>query len=506
VSRIEERPAEAPTETAPHLGAPVRRQGPPGEGTVHELSRPGRRAWSFPPLDVDAVELPVQHRRTSAPGLPEVAERDLVRHYTRLSQQNYGVDTGFYPLGSCSMKYNPKVAENVAGMHGFQRLHPLQPDQTTQGMLELLWRLEGALCEITGMARATLQPPAGACGELTGLLIMRAYHAEHGGPRRKVLIPEAAHGTNPASVRLGGFDAVGVPADPRGLVDVRALEALVDEDVAGLMLTNPNTLGLFEEDIARITDLIHGAGGLVYYDGANLNAIMGRVRPGDMGFDIVHINTHKTFATPHGGGGPGAGPVGVVEPLVPYLPVPRVEREDDGMFRLASEEPRSIGRMHGFHGNAAVLVRAYAYVFLHGGDGLTATSERAVLNANYLASLVKDAFPLAYPDGRPMHEFVSTAAALKDETGARAMDVAKRLIDLGYHPSTVYFPLVVEEAMMVEPTETETRETLDAFAAALRQTSDEARADPRLLQEAPVSTPVRRLDEARAARQLKLRW
>jgi glycine dehydrogenase subunit 2 len=341
---------------------------------------------------------------------------------------------------------------------------------------------------------------------MTGLLIMRAYHAKNGRRRAKVLIPDSAHGTNPASVHLGGYQAVAVPSDARGLVDVDALESLVDDETAGLMLTNPNTLGLFERDIERITTAIHGVGGLVYYDGANLNAIMGRTRPGDMGFDIVHINTHKTFATPHGGGGPGAGPVGVVEHLVPFLPVPRVERDDDGAFHLDAEAPDAIGRMHGFHGNVGVLVRAYVYVFLHGGDGLRAVSDHAVLNANYLAALVREAFPVAYPDSRPMHEFVASAAALERATGVRAMDIAKRLIDLGFHPSTVYFPLVVDEAMMVEPTETESKETLDAFAAALLQAADEARSAPDLLHDAPVTAPVRRLDEARAARQLKLRW
>ena len=492
---------------AGRAGAPVRTQDPVGDSaTLKDRSRPGRRAYSLPPLDVPEATVPAGFARAERAGLPEVAERDLVTHYTRLSQRNYGVDTGFYPLGSCSMKYNPKVAENAAQLAGFQRAHPNQPDHTVQGSLELLWRLERALCEITGMSRATLQPPAGACGELTGLLIMRAHHESQGRQRRRVAIPDSAHGTNPASVRLAGYEAMKVPSDARGLVDVGALERLVDEDVAGLMLTNPNTLGLFEEEIQRITEVVHEIGGLVYYDGANLNAILGRCRPGDMGFDIVHINTHKTFATPHGGGGPGAGPVGVTEELVPFLPVPRVERADDGTFRLEGGFPDSIGRMHGFLGNFGVLVRAYAYVFLHGRDGLKEVAERAVLNANYLAERVKGAFPLEHPDGRPMHEFVATARRLKEETGIRAMDVAKRVIDLGYHPSTVYFPLVVEEAMMVEPTETETMESLDAFAEALLRAHREAHEDPELLHEAPVTTPVRRLDEARAARRLTLRW
>ena len=495
-------------ETGRRIGAPVRTQGPPvRQGTIRDLSRPKRRAFSLPALDVPETQIPEGFERNARAELPEVAERDLVSHYTRLSQLNYGVDTGIYPLGSCSMKYNPKVAEAGATLPGFQRLHPLQPDATTQGALELMWRLERALCEITGMARATLQPPAGACGELTGLLIMRAFHTKNGHARRRIAIPDSAHGTNPASVRLAGYGAVHVPSDARGLIDVGALEKLVDEDVAGLMLTNPNTLGLFEQEIERITQVIHDVGGLVYYDGANLNAILGRCRPGDMGFDIVHINTHKTFATPHGGGGPGAGPVGVTEALVPFLPVPRIERDEaTGSFHVSSDAPDSIGRMHGFLGNFGVLVRAYAYVFLHGQEGLREVAERSVLNANYLASRVKDLYPLAHPDGRPMHEFVSSARKLKEETGIRAMDVAKRVIDLGYHPSTVYFPLVVEEAMMVEPTETETMESLDGLAEALRQAHREAHDDPDLLHDAPVTTPVRRLDEARAARHLKLRW
>jgi len=486
-------------------GAPVRRADPPhAADTLKVLSRPGRRASTFPPLDVPSAEIPADQRRASAAWLPEVAERDLVSHFTRLSQRNYGVDTGFYPLGSCSMKYNPKVADEAAALPGFRRLHPHQPEETIQGALELLWELERALCEVTGMSRATFQPAAGASGELTGLLIMRAFHEKNGDPRRRIVIPDSAHGTNPASVRMAGFDVAEVPSDSRGLVDLSALEKLVGDDVAGLMITNPNTLGLFETDILDIARVVHEAGGLLYYDGANLNAILGRVRPGDMGFDIVHLNTHKTFATPHGGGGPGAGPVAVVDRLVPFLPAPLVERTDDGLFGWDHDRPDTIGRVHGFFGNFAVLVRAYAYVFGHGADGLPAVGERAVLNARYLAERVRDVFPLAY-DQLPMHEFVATAKPLR-RFGVRAMDVAKRLIDLGFHPSTVYFPLIVEEAMMVEPTETESRETLDAFGDAMLQVAREAAEDPDLLHEAPLTAPVRRLDEARAARHLDIRW
>ncbi|MBA3728766.1 MAG: aminomethyl-transferring glycine dehydrogenase subunit GcvPB [Actinobacteria bacterium] len=487
------------------VGAPVRTTGPPVPATLREVSRRGRRAWSLPEMDVPPVEVPHEHRREGRVGLPEVSERDLVRHFTRLAQINFGIDTGFYPLGSCSMKYNPKVAETVAALPGFQRLHPHQPEETVQGALEMLWRLERALCEITGMHRATLQPPAGASGELTGLLIMRAFHEKQGSPRAKVLIPDSAHGTNPASVTLAGYRAVQVPSDSRGLVDLGRLEKVVDDDVAGLMLTNPNTLGLFEEEIQAVAAAMHRVGALLYYDGANLNAVLGRVRPGDMGFDIVHMNTHKTFATPHGGGGPGAGPVGVTERLEPFLPAPVVGFDPEGQrYFWDSDRPDSIGRVHGFGGNFGVLVRAYAYVFGHGRDGLREVGERAVLNANYLATRVKDAYPLAYP-GRPMHEFVATAKRFRSH-GVRAMDIAKRLIDLGFHPPTVYFPLVVEEALMVEPTETESMETLDAFAEALLQVAREAETDPEPLHEAPTTTPVRRLDEAKAARELKLHW
>jgi glycine dehydrogenase subunit 2 len=477
-----------------------------GETLVFELSRPGRRASTIPALDVPPAPpeaVPAALRRAQPPGLPEVAERDLVRHYTRLSQRNYGIDLGFYPLGSCSMKYNPKVAEETAALGGFRRLHPLQPESLTQGALRLLVELEHALCAVTGMAGVTFQPAAGAHGELTGLLIMRAWHHAHGRDRRTVIIPDSAHGTNPASVTSAGYAVATVPSNDRGLVDVDALEAMVSPDVAGLMITNPNTLGLFEENIARVAGLIHGVGGLLYYDGANLNAILGRSRPGDMGFDIVHMNLHKTFATPHGGGGPGAGPLAVTEALLPFLPHPR-PAFDGSRYRWDEGDERSIGRVHTFHGNFGILVRASAYVRANGHDGLRRVSERAVLNANYLARRLAGVYDLAYP-GQPMHEFVLSARRQRAR-GARAMDIAKRIIDYGFHPPTVYFPLIVDEAMMVEPTETESVETLDAFADAMLAVDREIEADPRAIADAPTSAPVSRPDEARAARDLRARW
>ena len=476
---------------------------------VFELSRKGRRAWSLPEAKVDAPGLdelvPERFRRSEPPALPEISERDLVRHYTRLSQRNWAIDVGAYPLGSCSMKYNPKVAEEAAAMPGFAALHPLAPDDQVQGALELLGTLQEALCEATGMDAITMQPAAGAQGELTGLLIMRAFHEANGDARRRVIIPDSAHGTNPASVSLAGYEAVEVRSDERGLVDVEALLDVLDENVAGLMLTNPNTLGLFERDIVRIATAVHEIGGLLYYDGANFNSIVGVVRPGDMGFDIVHLNLHKTFATPHGGGGPGSGPLAVSERLARFLPAP-VLVYDKGAERWGwdHDRPDSIGRIHSFHGNFGINVRAYAYLRSLGPEGLRRVAERAVLNANYLRALIADAFPTKYP-GICMHEFVSSAKPLKRH-GVRAMDVAKRLIDFGYHPPTVYFPLVVEEALMVEPTETESKETIDGLADALNQIAREAEANPDLLHDAPVTTPVRRPDEARAARQLTVRW
>jgi glycine dehydrogenase subunit 2 len=483
------------------------------EPTIFERSRTGRRASSLPPLDVPDVDpadaLPGVELASEPPLLPEIGELDLVRHLTRLSHRNHGIDVGFYPLGSCSMKYNPRQAEAIAGLPGFRDLHPWAPDAAAQGTLGLLHELEVWLAELTGLSAASFQPAAGAHGELTGLLVMRAFHEDHGDARRAIVVPDSAHGTNPASAAMAGYEVVTVPSGPDGLVDVDALEALVDEQTAGLMLTNPNTVGLFEVEIERIAAVLRRVGALLYYDGANFNAICGRVRPGDMGFDVVHLNVHKTFATPHGGGGPGAGPVVVSERLAPYLPGPVVVRSEDAdgapVYRWDHDRPKSIGRMHGFHGNTMVLARALSFLLFHGGDGLATMSAKAVLNANYVAAQVTDVLPLGYPQHQPMHEFVSTGRSLKRHD-VRVLDLCKRLIDLGFHPPTNYFPLIVDEALMVEPTETETPETLDAFVAALRQAVADAAEDPSLLTEAPTTTPVGRLDEGKAGRELVLRW
>jgi glycine dehydrogenase subunit 2 len=481
------------------------------EPTLFELSQPGRRSWSLrstgiPEWDVTDL-VPLEHRRTGPVEVAEVSERDLVAHFTRLSHRQYSVDLGAYPLGSCTMKYNPKACDSVAAMAGLADAHPATPPYLVPGWMELLVELEAILCEITGMAAATLQPAAGAAGELTGLLLMRAWHEQRGETRRRIIIPDSAHGTNPASVTLGGYEVATIASDERGCVDLGALRAALDDDVAGMMLTNPNTLGLFEEDIAEIADSVHGAGGLMYYDGANLNAILGVVRPGDMGFDIVHMNLHKTFATPHGGGGPGAGPVAVSADLAPYLPGPRPARgagadgRGDGGFSW--EMPaRSIGRVHSWHGNALVLARAYAYLLLNGGDGLRRVAEAAVLNANWLRHRLRGAYDIPY-DRPNMHEMVLSVASLKKQRGIRALDVAKRLLEEGFHSPTVYFPLTVDEALMVEPTETESPETLEELAAALeRIAGDEAS----VAEAAPRTTPVGRVDEARAARRLIPTW
>lgn len=476
---------------------------------IFEVARAGRRAWSLPDADVDAPNVdelvPDDLQRKTPPDLPEVSERDLVRHYTRLSQRNWAIDVGAYPLGSCTMKYNPKIAEEVAALGGFSTLHPMCDDDLAQGALELLGTLERALCAATGMARLTFQPAAGAQGELTGLLIMRAWHTSQGNARHKVIIPDSAHGTNPASVTLAGYEAVEVPSDERGLVDLEALESVLDDDVAGLMLTNPNTLGLFERDIEKIAAALHAVGGLLYYDGANFNSIVGLVRPGDMGFDIVHMNLHKTFATPHGGGGPGSGPLAVSSRLERFLPRPVLAWDDNtDKWHWDDSRPDSIGRIHSFHGNFGINVRAYAYLRSLGPEGLKSVAEHAVLNANYLRVLIADVLPTAYP-GTCMHEFVASAKHLRKH-GVRGMDVAKRLIDLGYHPPTVYFPLVVEEALMVEPTETESKETVEGLADAFITAVRDAQEQPQRLLDAPRTTPVRRPDEARAARVLNVRW
>ncbi|HEX2192413.1 MAG TPA: aminomethyl-transferring glycine dehydrogenase subunit GcvPB [Acidimicrobiales bacterium] len=477
------------------------------EPTLFELSAPGRGAASFRTTGVPewtAEELvPTGHLRREPAPVAEVSERDLVAHFTRLSHRQYSVDLGAYPLGSCTMKYNPKLCDDAASLPGLTDVHPAAPPALVQGWLELLVDLEQALCRVTGMHAATLQPPAGAAGELTGLLLMRAWHGREGAGdrRRRVLIPDSAHGTNPASVTLGGYDVTTVPSDDRGCVDVAALHDRLDDDVAGIMLTNPNTLGLFEEDIAEIAAAVHGVGGLLYYDGANLNAILGVTRPGDMGFDIVHMNLHKTFAVPHGGGGPGAGPVAVSERLAPFLPGPRPVRRAEGGYGWAWPE-RSIGRVHSWHGNALALARAWSYVLANGGDGLRRVAEAAVLNANWLRNRIRGAYDIPY-DRPNMHEFVASAAGLRRRTGLRAADVAKRLLEEGFHAPTVYFPLIVEEALMIEPTETESLQTLEALADALltiaRDDADEAH-------QAPRTSPVGRLDEARAARQLVPTW
>jgi len=474
------------------------------EPTLIEMSVAGRRAWSLPALDVPEVALDLPERAKTSVSLPEVSEHDLVMHYTRLSHRNFSVDLGAYPLGSCTMKYNPKVCDWAAEYPAFRDLHPSTPEESAQGALAVLLEAERFLCEITGMERATFQPPAGASGELTGLLIMRAFHEDKGETRTKILIPDAAHGTNPASVTLGGYEAIEVPSNERGMVDVDALRERLDDQVAGLMLTNPNTLGLFEADILEIADAVHEVGGLVYYDGANLNAIMGIAKPGLMGFDIVHSNLHKTFATPHGGGGPGAGPVAVHDHLVPFLPGPLPEVDAGGVIRWVMPE-KSIGRVHGKHGNFGVVLRALTYMMALGGDGLRRVSERAVLNARYLEELLRGPYDLPY-ESPCMHEFVASAKTLKRETGTRAMDIVKALMDEGFHAPTVYFPLIVEEALMIEPTETQSLQTMDALAGALLSIADTARTDPDALHAAPVRTPIGRPDEASAARNLRVSW
>jgi glycine dehydrogenase subunit 2 len=477
------------------------------EPTIFERSSPGRTAISWPPSDVPerppADYLRAENLRADLP-LPEVSEVDLIRHFTHLSSMNYGVDSGFYPLGSCTMKYNPKVNEELASLAGLSELHPYQDEALCQGILRILYDMQVFLTEIGGMDAVTLQPAAGAQGEFTALMLVKRHHERVGeGHRRIVIVPDSSHGTNPATAARCGYEIVKIPSGPDGRVDLPTLTAALSRDVAAVMLTNPNTLGLFEGEAQRISQVVHEAGALLYCDGANMNAIMGIHRPGDAGFDAMHFNLHKTFSAPHGGGGPGSGPVAVKEFLAPYLPIPVVGFRH-GKYFLDCDRPDSIGMVHSFYGNTGVIVKAYAYILTLGAAGLKEVSENAVLNANYLLSRIKAEYDVPYGD-RCMHEFVASAAKQK-ALGIRALDVAKRLMDYGFHPPTIYFPLIVPEALMVEPTETESIETLDAFADALLAIVKEAESDPEIIKSAPHVTPVSRLDEAEAARKLELRW
>ena len=463
----------------------------------------GKSGNFIPENDCPEEGLNLLIQRKSAIGLPVVGEQDVIRHYVELASKNYHIDKGMYPLGSCTMKYNPVVNEEIAGLEGFPGLHPLQDEEDVQGALELMYRLEAALCEITGMSGFSLQPVAGAHGELTGMMIVRDYFRDRKENRKIVLVPDSAHGTNPASVVSCGFTPVIVPSNEMGLIDPDILKNEIDEDTAVLMLTLPNTLGLFEKDITRIVEIVHDAGALIYMDGANMNALLGVVRPGDIGLDIMHLNLHKTFATPHGGGGPGAGPVGVREDLKDFLPVPRVIMDGD-KFRFSEKSEKTIGRVHPWYGNFNVLVKAYAYICSLGASGIRDVAENAIINANYLMKKISQWYDLKYP-GPCMHEFVASGRNLK-QYGVRTTDVAKRLLDYGIHAPTVYFPLIVEEALMIEPVETESKETLDHFADVMEKIAREAENDPELLLQAPVTTPVRRLDEATAARNPELCW
>ncbi len=475
---------------------------------IYELSRSGKRTYipikKSSSLKSKEELLPEEVLRKEKAYLPEVSELDVVRHYTNLSQLNMSVDTNFYPLGSCTMKYNPKISEYVTLNSQFKDIHPYYPERFSQGALEILYEAASYLEKISGMDKVTFQPAAGAHGELTSLLIIRAYHTSKGNPRKKVIVPDSAHGTNPASSALAGYEVVEVRSNERGMVDCKHLRELMDEDVAAIMLTNPNTLGIFEENIKKIADIAHEYGALLHYDGANLNAILGRVRPGDMGFDTIQFNLHKTFATPHGGGGPGSGPVGVKAHLVEFLPIPQIEKTDKGEYFLNYDYPNSIGKVRAFYGNFLVVLKAYIYLRILGEEGIFETSEAAVLNANYLLSLIKDYFDLQY-DERYMHEFVISTKRYKDK-GIKALDVAKRLIDYGFHPPTIYFPLIVKEDLMIEPTETEDRETIESFANALKEIAKEIEDNPDILKDAPHTTPVKRLDEVWAARNLILRY
>jgi glycine dehydrogenase subunit 2 len=473
-----------------------------------EKSTPGKRAIRFPAPDVPTIPveegIPADLIRQTPAALPELSEIEVIRHFTGLSRRNHGIDVDFYPLGSCTMKYNPKINEAVARIPTIAQTHPLQAPETVQGNLELMWNLEQWLCELTGMERMTFQPAAGAHGELTGILLIKAYHEARGDfARKKVIVPDSAHGTNPATAAMAGYEVISVKSAADGSVDLEALKAVVGPDTAALMMTNPSTLGLFDPNIHEIARIVHEAGGLVYYDGANMNAIMGYARPGDMGFDVVHLNLHKTFSTPHGGGGPGAGPVGVNAKLIPFLPVPVIEKKPEG-FVLDWDRPQSIGKVRSFYGNFGVVARAYAYALAYGPE-LKQVSEYAVLNANYIQAHLRKYYDLPV-DRYCMHECVLSAKSIKNETGVKTLDIAKRLLDEGIHPPTIYFPLIVDEAIMIEPTETEDKETLDRFIASMIKIAEEAKADPERVKAAPFNTVVGRLDEALAARKPNLRY
>ncbi|WP_010530970.1 aminomethyl-transferring glycine dehydrogenase subunit GcvPB [Lentibacillus jeotgali] len=475
---------------------------------IFERGKKGRTSYSLPELDVPEIDLASEFEdsyvRSEAPDLPEVSELDIMRHYTALSRRNYGVDSGFYPLGSCTMKYNPKINEDVAKLAGFSHIHPHQDPKTVQGAMEIMYDLQTSLSEITGMHDFSLQSAAGAQGEWSGLMMIRAFHEANGDyDRTRVIVPDSAHGTNPASVSVAGFDAVTVKTNDNGLVDLEDLKRVVNQETAALMLTNPNTLGLFETEIMEMAEIVHGEGGKLYYDGANLNAIMGYARPGDMGFDVVHLNLHKTFTGPHGGGGPGSGPVGVTEEFASYLPKPVLTKQDD-QFIFDYDRPASIGRIKPYYGNFGIYLRAYTYIRTMGAEGLKKVSEYAVLNANYLMRRLEQEYSLPYQQ-HCKHEFVLSGKKQK-QLGVRTLDIAKRLLDYGYHPPTIYFPLNVEEAMMTEPTETESKETLDGFIDAMLQISEEAKSEPELVQEAPHNTVVKRMDETTAARKPILRY
>jgi len=484
------------------------------ESLIFELSTPGRKGYSLPKCDVPEKRLdeliPKEFLRETEPNLPEISELDVVRHFTCLSRLNYSVDTNFYPLGSCTMKYNPKVNEEIAGLDGFARLHPYQIEESTQGMLQLMYELERWLSEICGMAGFSLQPAAGAHGEALGLMLIHAYHESQGQQKKRVLTPDSSHGTNPASATRCGYLVEQIKSNENGEVDIDSLKSAVSDDVAALMLTNPNTLGLFETQVVQMAEIVHEAGGLLYYDGANANAILGICRPGDMGFDVVHLNLHKTFSTPHGGGGPGAGPVGVCEKLLPFLPTPTIVKDSisersSNVYRINYDLPQSVGKIRAFYGNVGVLVKAYAYIRAHGADGLYQVSENAIINANYMMTKLKEYYDLPH-DRTCMHEFVLSADKQKKQNDVRALDIAKRLLDYAYYAPTVYFPLIVSEALMIEPTETESKETLDDFIGKMIEIAQDSESNPDVVKESPQSTPVSRLDEVTAARKPNLKY